>query len=526
MNPIAIKAKANEFLEKQFGECSYIEYKKSEKQLDKILKTICAFGNNYFDNDLSLILIGVDEHGDDGGKGTPVTPIEGISAKRLETVSNLLKSLRSFTYPNVKYEVLENEFGGTPYLIVAVQRQGGGPFAVTEKAEKDKRIGLKPGRYIRYENESRLAKVDEEYDLLRKFSAYHFSSSVNLVATLDDLSFDYMKEYMAETSDRSVNAGMDKEEVAVALHLLDGSDSGKKHVTNFAILMFAEHPERFIGEAVVEVISNTLGSMKRMEAKTFTGPVWKQYRSVVAYISDYFIRTLTVRFDDRMENQRVSNYPYVAVEELVGNAIVHKDYEKGRPIQIYVTDDGVDIVNYNKPLPPLSAADLNARTLFQERDFINPELRAMFKDLGIIESYGTGIGEAKKACEENGSPKIEYKIFEPGVDITSVRIPMNPKYWEMTHPNLRNNTGKLRNGPVKDFAAIIINHGYSRNVESALLRIADGLRDSVFSNSDIVRLLGCSPNTATGYLKRLRDDLGLIKPVKGLGSGRFAFDMK
>ncbi len=37
MNPIAIKAKANEFLEKQFGECSYIEYKKSEKQLDKIL---------------------------------------------------------------------------------------------------------------------------------------------------------------------------------------------------------------------------------------------------------------------------------------------------------------------------------------------------------------------------------------------------------------------------------------------------------------------------------------------------------
>ena len=79
---------------------------------------------------------------------------------------------------------------------------------------------------------------------------------------------------------------------------------------------------------------------------------------------------------------------------------------------------------------------------------------------------------------------------------------------------------------MKDFAAIIINHGYSRNVESALLRIADGLRDSVFSNSDIVRLLGCSPNTATGYIKRLRDDLGLIKPVKGLGSGRFAFDMK
>ena len=92
--------------------------------------------------------------------------------------------------------------------------------------------------------------------------------------------------------------------------------------------------------------------------------------------------------------------------------------------------------------------------------------------------------------------------------------------------NLRNNTGKLRNEPMKDFAAIIIDYGYSRNVESALLRITEGLRDSVFSNSDIVRLLGCSPNTATGYIKRLRDDLGLIKPVKGLGSGRFAFEKR
>ena len=523
MNPIAIKAKANECLTEKRGECSFLEYKKSEKQLDKILKTICAFGNNYFDNDLSLILVGVEENDAEDGKGTPQTPIVGVSAARMESVSNLLKSLRSFTYPNVKYEVLENEFEGTSYLIIAVERQNGGPFAVTEKAEKDKRIGLKPGRYIRYERDSRLARVDEEYDLLRKFSAYHFSSSVNMDATLDDLSFDYMKEYMAETSGRSVSEGMSKEEIATALHLLDSSDSGRKHVTNFGILMFAERPDRFIKEAAVEVISNTLGSPKRMEAKTFVGPVWKQYRAVVAYISDYFIRTVTLRFDDRMENERVSNFPYVAVEELVGNAIVHKDYEKGRSIQIYVTDDGIDIVNYNKPLPPLSASDLNSRTLFRERDFINPEIREMFKSLGIIESYGSGIGEAKRACELNRSPKIEYKVFEPGVDITSVRIPMNQKYWETTHQELRNGDEKLRNEPKVDARATILAHGYSRNVEAALLRIAEAFAEMTFSNADIVKLLGCAPNSATGYTRRLRDDLGLIEPVKGLGSGRFAF---
>lgn len=120
-------------------------------------------------------------------------------------------------------------------------------------------------------------------------------------------------------------------------------------------------------------------------------------------------------------------------------------------------------------LPSLSDAEFNARTLFQERDFINPEIREMFNDLGLIESYGSGIGEAKRACEENGSPKIEYKIFEPGVDIASVRIPMNQKYGKMVHGNLRNDSEKMRNEPKKDLHAAIADHGYSRNVESAYL---------------------------------------------------------
>ena len=31
---------------------------------------------------------------------------------------------------------------------------------VSEKAEKDKRINLKPGRYVRIESDTRLARVD------------------------------------------------------------------------------------------------------------------------------------------------------------------------------------------------------------------------------------------------------------------------------------------------------------------------------------------------------------------------------
>jgi len=64
-----IKKRANKILSDREPECSYIEYKASSKQFDKLLKTICAYGNNYYDNDIQYIFIGVDEANNDEGKG-------------------------------------------------------------------------------------------------------------------------------------------------------------------------------------------------------------------------------------------------------------------------------------------------------------------------------------------------------------------------------------------------------------------------------------------------------------------------
>lgn len=61
MNFEKIKKNANEILASRAFECSCIEYKTSCMQLGKILKTICAYGNNYYDNDIQYLFIGVEE---------------------------------------------------------------------------------------------------------------------------------------------------------------------------------------------------------------------------------------------------------------------------------------------------------------------------------------------------------------------------------------------------------------------------------------------------------------------------------
>ena len=518
MNYAQIKKQANDILYKRVAECSYIEYKKSVLQRDKILKTICAFGNNYYDNDLQYLFIGVEEVNDEKNKAIPKLPITGIEEGELEVCKNKLNSLRSYLYPNVSFEVLANEFQGKKYLLVVVPRETGGPFMVSEKAENDKKIGIKPGRYIRIEAQSRLARVDEEYDLLRKFANFHYSSLTCAEASLDDISIDYINEYIQQNSDRKIMDGLDKKDKAKALKLLDSEG----RVRNYAILMFASKPENFIPYSYTELIVDLFGTKRKMESKRFSGPIWKQYENIVNYINDNYLNEYVLRIYGESENKRVSNFPFVAIEELVANALVHNNYENGKPIQIYLSESQINIVNYNKPLPPLSLKDLNERRVFNERDTENPEIREMFKALGIIESFGTGIGEAKRAMKDNGSPDLYYKIFSPSDNVTSVVIPVNEEYRRMKS-GADYFSESVAVYETQSYLEKIADSKYSNNVRENLKAVYKAMQDSVFGNSDIAKLVNCSDTTATSYIKILRDELKLIVPVSGEGKGKYHF---
>ncbi len=241
-----IKKQANAILRSKAAECSNVEYKASADQLDRILKTVCAYGNNYYDHDLQYLFIGIEESNTDQEKAVPLLPISGIPQGRIEKTKNVLNSLHPFLYPGITYDLITNEIDGRTYILLVVPRQTGGPFMVSERAEKDKRIRLKAGRYVRIESNTRLARVDEEYDLLRKFANYHFSSISSTDATIDDLNIDLMREYFTAASTRSVTGSMTKADMCKAMGLSDKNDPTGKKVRNFGVLMFADHPEAFI----------------------------------------------------------------------------------------------------------------------------------------------------------------------------------------------------------------------------------------------------------------------------------------
>jgi predicted HTH transcriptional regulator len=315
---------------------------------------------------------------------------------------------------------------------------------------------------------------------------------------------------------------LDKTQMAKSLKLLDRNDPIEKKIKNYAVLMFANKPEDYIPYAYTELIVDMFGTKRKMESKYFKGPIWKQYYSVVNYINDNYLNTIVVRDDGEATNRKISNFTYVAVEELVANALVHNNYENGKPIQIYVSENQINIVNYNKPLPPLKIQDLNERTFFNERDTENPEIRDMFKTLGIIESFGTGIGEAKRSLEVNGSPSLYYKVFDTMDNVTSVVIPVNDEYLKIkkdTNPKkklgIQNETQEIKE--------IIINSGYSDKTKRNIVTLYEKIGTEVFGNAKVMEILNCSETTATSYIKKMFEELNITQVVEGNGKGKYKF---
>ena len=103
MQILDIKRMAHNILENQKIESSFIEYKKTTHFKDKILKTACAFANNYMKNEIGLLFIGIEEVNDKklGEKAIPKRPIEGINESKIEVVENEIKSLLSNIHPKI-----------------------------------------------------------------------------------------------------------------------------------------------------------------------------------------------------------------------------------------------------------------------------------------------------------------------------------------------------------------------------------------------------------------------------------------
>jgi predicted HTH transcriptional regulator len=102
-------------------------------------------------------------------------------------------------------------------------------------------------------------------------------------------------------------------------------------------------------------------------------------------------------------------YPLEAMREALGNAVIHRNYSiLGSDIKLAIFDDMLEITS-PVPLPDtISIEELGTG----RSEIRNRILAPIFKDLKIIEAWGTGIQKIKQALKYY--PEIELVMHEVG----------------------------------------------------------------------------------------------------------------
>lgn len=135
----------------------------------------------------------------------------------------------------------------------------------------------------------------------------------------------------------------------------------------------------------------------------------------------------------RVHRRDLPAVPPAALREALVNAFVHADYaQRGAPIRVAVFDDRIEVENPGILLPGLTLDDL--------RDGVsrvrNRVFARVFKELGLVEQWGTGVQRMIAACAAAGLPAPEFtelgfrfrvtirteRITEPALDPVEDRI--------------------------------------------------------------------------------------------------------
>ena len=183
------------------------------------------------------------------------------------------------------------------------------------------------------------------------------------------------------------------------LHLKEGA-----FLTTAALLLFHEEPEKWVTGAYVKVgyFETDADLIYHDEVH---GTLLEQAEGVVDLVYHKYLKA-KISYEGLI---RVEKYPYPveALREAILNAIVHKDYSTGNPIQISVYDDKLYIANDGRLPEPWTVENLFQKHPSKPH---NPSIAYVFYLAGLIETWGRGIEKICEACSRDGVLVPEFTI--------------------------------------------------------------------------------------------------------------------
>ena len=395
-----------------------IEYKAGWNP-QSVLRTICAFANDFHNLGGGYVVLGVEER-----NGQPRLPPAGIAAERIEAVQNeLLRLGQSAIQP--PYHPLTGVYEVEGRTILVLWAPGGETRPYKARVDLT-RGGTEWAYYIRRHSSTVRARGADERELLSLAATVPFDDRYNQSSSPEDLSDRLLGRFLRDVgSDLARETGLSTEALGRRLNIV-GGPAEACFPKNVGLLFFNEAPHRFFPATQIDVVWFPDGAGgDRFDEKEFRGPLAVILREAIDFIARNYLKETVVKHPDRAEAERFRNYPIAAIEEALVNAIYHRSYEEREPVEVRITPQELTILSFPGADRSIRMEDLRTGRAVSRR-YRNRRIGEFLKELDLAEGRSTGIPRILRAMRENGSPA---PFFESDDDRTwfLTRLPVHER---------------------------------------------------------------------------------------------------
>lgn len=177
-------------------------------------------------------------------------------------------------------------------------------------------------------------------------------------------------------------------------------------------LLFSDKPERIISGSWIKVGFFVTDDDLRYQDEIH-GNLFAQVEKTLEILQTKYLKAYISY--DRIQRIEKFLFPTGALREALLNAVVHKDYSSGIPIQISVYDDKIVLWNTGHLPEGWTMQKFLGKHGSKPP---NPLLANAFFRAGYIESWGRGIEKINRECREHGIKTPVYDFDGSGLMVT------------------------------------------------------------------------------------------------------------
>lgn len=374
---------------------------------ENILHSICAFANDLHNWGGGYIIIGIAENA-----GKPILPPTGLEVQETDLIQKKVLELGHIIQPNyfpiMQPYVLQNKKILVLWCPAGDNRMYTAPTSMGNGAAREP--------YVRIGSSSVIARGETLRHLQELTARIPFDDRINQLSSLQDLDLGLIQAYLQEVKSDlfAESKSLSFDDLCRTMLIAKGANEDIRPV-NVGLLFFCKQPERFFSRCQIELVWHKDGSVSSFTEHYFKGPLHQQLRDTLSFLKTNIIAEHVIKHGNKAEADRYFNFPYAAIEEALSNAVYHKSYELGSPIEVQVWPDKIEILSYSGPLPPVSATVLKTQRRIIAREYRNRRIGDFLKELRLTEGRGTGFPTIYKALADNGSSD---PIFDTDQDYT------------------------------------------------------------------------------------------------------------